>query len=92
MTTNGKESMGEPSFRNANKKGFDIHVNHKIWARWWRAGGNTGAASVTTYFIPCYLDKKYRREDTPVLCRGWFSTMIMEAGEAGEPPQRNALF
>ena len=32
-------------------------------------GGNTGpASSVTTNFIPYYLDKKYRREDTPVLC------------------------
>ena len=29
-------------------------------------GGNIGAASVTTNFIPYYLDKKYRREDTPV--------------------------
>ena len=29
-------------------------------------GGNTGlASSVTTSFIPYYLDKKYRREDTP---------------------------
>ena len=33
-------------------------------------GGNTGlASSVTTNFIPYYLDKKYRREDTPVLSR-----------------------
>ena len=32
-------------------------------------GGNTGpASSVTTNFTPYYLDKKYRREDTPVLC------------------------
>ena len=30
-------------------------------------GGNTDlASSVTTNFIPYYLDKKYRREDTPV--------------------------
>ena len=30
-------------------------------------GGNTGpASSVTTSFTPCYLDKKHRREDTPV--------------------------
>ena len=30
-------------------------------------GGNTGpASSVTTNFIPYYLGKKYRREDTPV--------------------------
>ena len=29
-------------------------------------GGNTGpASSVTTNFTPYYLDKKYRREDTP---------------------------
>ena len=39
-------------------------------------GGNTGAASVTTNFIPYYLDKKYRREDTPVLCRGGFSRRL----------------
>ena len=32
-------------------------------------GGNTGpASSVTTNFTPYYLDKKHRREDTPV-CR-----------------------
>ena len=31
-------------------------------------GGNTGpASSVTTNFTPYYLDKKHRREDTPVL-------------------------
>ena len=31
-------------------------------------GGNTGpASSVTTNFTPHYLDKKHRREDTPVL-------------------------
>ena len=31
-------------------------------------GGNTGpASSVTTNFTPYYLEKKYRREDTPVL-------------------------
>ena len=31
-------------------------------------GGNTGpASSVTTDFTPYYLDKKHRREDTPVL-------------------------
>ena len=31
MTTNGKGSMGEPSFRNANnKEGFDIRANHQI--------------------------------------------------------------
>ena len=30
-------------------------------------GGNTGpASSVTTNFTPYYLDKKHRREDTPV--------------------------
>ena len=30
--------------------------------------GNTGfASSVTTSFVPYYLDKTYRREDTPVL-------------------------
>ena len=30
-------------------------------------GGNTGpASSVTTIFTPYYLDKKHRREDTPV--------------------------
>ena len=30
-------------------------------------GGNTGpASSETTNFTPYYLDKKYRREDTPV--------------------------
>ena len=32
-------------------------------------GGNTGpASSVPTNVIPYYLDKKYRREDTPGLC------------------------
>ena len=31
-------------------------------------GGNTGpASSVTTNFTPYYLDKKHRRQDTPVL-------------------------
>ena len=33
-------------------------------------GGNTGpASSVTTNFTPYYLNKKYRREDTPVYTR-----------------------
>ena len=48
-----------------------------------------GKASMTTNFIPYYLDKKYQREDTPVLCRGRFSRATTEAGE---PSQRDALF
>ena len=31
MATNGKGSMGEPSFRNVNyREGFDIRANHQI--------------------------------------------------------------
>ena len=39
-------------------------------------GGNTGpASSVTTNFTPYYLDKKHRREDTPVL----FDLLLMSS-------------
>ena len=38
-------------------------------------GGNTGpASSVTTNFTPYYLDKKHRREDTPVFPRNRYTT------------------
>ena len=30
MTTIGKGGMGEPSFRNTNKKGVDVRANHQI--------------------------------------------------------------
>ena len=38
------------------------------------------------YFIPYYFDKKYRREDTSVLCRDRFSRTI---SEFRKPSQRN---
>ena len=87
--------MGEPGIgMQHNKEGFNIRASHQTCIPSNRpvsggGGGNTSAVSVATNFTPYYLDKKHRREDTPVLCRGRFSKTTMEAGE---PLQRDDLF
>ena len=71
MTTNGEGSMGEPSFGIQKRKSL-IYVPTTNCIPSNRSVSNgeeetlARQVSVTTNFIPYYLDKKYRREDTPV--------------------------
>ena len=75
MTTNGKGSIGEPSLGIQTRKGLIyVSTTNCVPSNGPVSDGEeealAGAASVTTNLIPYYLDKKYRREDTSVLCRG----------------------
>ena len=66
--TGGYKVASPMSCRNVRtENGIGVYHHTDSDALYAVGGGNTGpTSSVTTNLIPYYLDKKYRREDTPV--------------------------
>ena len=76
MTTNGKGNMREPSFGIQTRKGsIYVPTTNCIQSNRLVSDGRRKhwRSKCDHYFIPYYLEKKYRREDIPVLCKGGFS-------------------